>query len=123
MNDIFNELMQFKKSILDYMALKSIDFTTAKEELDDVSRFSTIDDFGRMNTAFEEMRRLSILHNNAKNFWKRLEDISTGITLESDEKQIAACVSAYLILKSTDEFRIVEEQISTVNSKENGKSL
>lgn len=123
MNDIFNEITGLKQSILEYMKLKTLDFEAAKKELGDVSRFSTIDDYSRMTQIFSEMEQHSNNNRNARNFLVRLSSITEGITLQSEENKIVACVSAYLILKATDEYRIVIEEMNARFKETNNKTL
>lgn len=123
MNDIFSEIEQFKQSIISYLSLKNLDFETAKKELGDVSKFSTIDDYSRMSEIFREMEQHSNMHRNAKNFLIRLNSITDGITLQSKEEKIVACVSAYLVLKSSNEYRIVLEEMNKRFSASNSKTL
>lgn len=123
MNDIFSEIEQFKQSIISYLSLKNMDFETAKKELGDVSKFSTIDDYSRMNEIFREMEQHSNMHRNARNFLIRLNSITDGITLQSKEEKIVPCVSAYLVLKSSNEYRIVVEEMNKRFSASNSKNL
>lgn len=123
MNDIFNELVQLKQNIIAYMELKNKDFEASKSSLNDYSRFSSVVDYSRMSDAFREMEMHANYYRNASNFLKRLESISTGITLNSGEDKLIPCVSAYLILKATDEHRIITDEMVKRFSMENGRSL
>lgn len=123
MNDIFNEMEQLKQSIMSYLSLKNIDFETAKKEFNDVSKFSTIDDYSRMSEIFKEMEQHSNMHRNARNFLIRLNSITDGINLQSKEEKIVACVSAYLVLKSSNEYRIVVEEINKRFNENKTKGL
>ncbi len=123
MNDILNEMDKLKQSLIAYLELKNMDFETSKKEINDVSRFSTIEDFSRLTQIFKEMEHHSNMHRNAKNFLVRLSSMTEGITLQSEERKIVACVSAYLILKGTDEYRIVVEEMNKRFSVSNNKTL
>ena len=122
MKDIFSELIQLKQNILGYLELKREDFEVTKSEIVDSSRFSTIDDYSRMTTVFTEMNQNANMYRNASNFLVRLNSISNGIDLNSDDQKMAVCVSAFLILKATDEYRIVINELETRFSQNVNKS-
>ena len=54
---LFNELEQLKQDIIEYLKLKAVDFNTAKSELVDSSKFSTVEDYSKMAVIFKEDRK------------------------------------------------------------------
>ncbi|MCI8330625.1 MAG: hypothetical protein HFE04_00820 [Bacilli bacterium] len=120
---LFNELEQLKQDIIEYLKLKAVDFNTAKSELVDSSKFSTVEDYSKMAVIFKEIEQCSFMYRNAENFLTRLNSITDGIIIGNDERKDAACIAAYLTLRATDEHRIVKEEIDNRLANQKSKGI